>query len=73
MVAPLTLFPDGIREAVFWTPFPYLIYVPASLLGGLPVQIGKSIAITMIWCLIFWSLNRWLWRQGLKRYSGMGA
>ena len=73
MVAPLTLFPDGIREAVFWTPFPYLIYIPASLIVGLPVQIGKSMVITMVWCLIFWGLNRWLWRQGLKRYSGMGA
>ena len=73
MVAPLTLFPDGIREAVFWTPFPYLIYVPASLIVGLPVPIGKSITVTIIWCFIFWSLNRWLWRQGLRRYSGMGA
>jgi ABC-2 type transport system permease protein len=73
MVAPLTLFPDAIRSAVLWTPFPYLIYVPASLIVGLPVDIGKSLAITVVWCLIFWSLNRWLWRQGLKRYSGMGA
>ncbi|MEM8615171.1 MAG: ABC-2 family transporter protein [Cyanobacteria bacterium P01_H01_bin.105] len=73
MVAPLALFPDAVRSAVLWTPFPYLIYVPASLIVGFPIQIGKSIAITIIWCLIFWSLNRWLWRQGLKRYSGMGA
>ena len=73
MVAPLTLFPDTIRSVVFWTPFPYLIYVPASLLVGLPVNIPKSMAITVAWCLIFWSLNRFLWRQGLKRYSGMGA
>ncbi|MBX2863829.1 MAG: ABC-2 family transporter protein [Leptolyngbyaceae cyanobacterium MAG.088] len=73
MVAPLTLFPDAVRTFVLWTPFPYLIYVPASLMIGLPVNIGQSLGITMIWCLIFWSLNRWLWRQGLKRYSGMGA
>ena len=73
MVAPLTLFPDAIRSIVFWTPFPYLIYVPAALIVGLPVNIGKSIAITAGWCLIFWLLNRILWRQGLRRYSGMGA
>ncbi len=73
MVAPLTLFPDAVRAAVFWTPFPYLIYVPASLIVGLPVNIGHSIAITILWCVLFWGLNRWLWRRGLKRYSGMGA
>ncbi|WP_031294482.1 ABC transporter permease [Leptolyngbya sp. Heron Island J] len=73
MVAPLTLFPEAIRLIVLWTPFPYLIYVPASLIVGLPVNIGKSLTITLAWCLIFWGLNRWLWRQGLKRYSGMGA
>ena len=73
MVAPLTLFPDMIRSVVFWTPFPYLIYVPASLIVGLPIDIEKSMAITIVWCFIFWSLNRFLWQQGLKRYSGMGA
>lgn len=73
MVAPLTLFPETVRAAVFWTPFPYLIYVPASLIVGLPVNIGKSMIATILWCLVFWGLNRWLWRRGLKRYSGMGA
>ena len=73
MVAPLTLFPEAVQAVVLWTPFPYLIYVPASLLVGLPVDIGPSMAITTAWCLIFWGLNRWLWRRGLKRYSGMGA
>ncbi|MFG6096648.1 multidrug ABC transporter permease [Leptolyngbyaceae cyanobacterium CCMR0082] len=73
MVAPLTLFPETVRAIVMWTPFPYLIYVPASLMVGLPIQIGKSILITLAWCLIFWCFNRLLWRQGLKRYSGMGA
>ncbi|MEA5462353.1 ABC transporter permease [Leptothoe sp. PORK10 BA2] len=73
MVAPLTLFPEAMQAAVFWTPFPYLIYVPASLIVGLPVNIGQSMVATILWCVIFLGLNRWLWRRGLKRYSGMGA
>ena len=73
MVAPLALFPETVRAAVFWTPFPYLIYVPASLIVGLPVNIGQSLVTTLLWCVFFWGLNRWLWRRGLKRYSGMGA
>ena len=32
MAAPLSLFPEGIKAIALWTPFPYLIYFPASLL-----------------------------------------
>jgi ABC-2 type transport system permease protein len=36
MVAPLALFPDAVRAVVLWTPFPYLIYFPASILINQP-------------------------------------
>lgn len=73
MVAPLELFPDSVREIVLWTPFPYLIHFPAALLVGLPVDVGKGFLAMLGWCLVFFVWNRWLWRRGLKRYSGMGA
>ncbi|MEO0540578.1 MAG: ABC-2 family transporter protein [Cyanobacteria bacterium P01_A01_bin.105] len=73
MVAPLTLFPEAVRHVVVWTPFPYLIYFPAALLVGLPVELGRSLGVIALWCLVFGWLNRWLWRRGLRRYSGMGA
>jgi ABC-2 type transport system permease protein len=73
VVAPLEIFPPLVRPIVEWTPFPYMIYFPASLLVGLPVNIGRSLAIMLGWTVLFTVLNRWLWRRGLKRYSGMGA
>ncbi len=73
MTAPLDVFPDGVREIVMWTPFPYTAYFPAALLIGLPVNIIKSLLIMMGWCIIFFVINRWLWRRGLEQYSGMGA
>ena len=73
MVAPLPLFPETVRDIVLWTPFPYLIYFPAALLVGLPVELGRGLSVTALWLLGFWALNRWLWRRGLRRYSGMGA
>lgn len=73
MVAPLEIFPSGVREVVLWTPFPYLIHFPAALLIGLPVDLVKGFVVMITWCLLFFIWNRWLWRQGLKRYSGMGA
>ncbi|MFM7426242.1 MAG: ABC transporter permease [Elainella sp.] len=73
LVAPLEVFPPAVREVVMWTPFPYMINFPASILIGLPVNIGRGLLIMIDWIIIFWFLNRWLWRRGLKQYSGMGA
>ncbi|MBF2008174.1 MAG: ABC-2 family transporter protein [Chlorogloeopsis fritschii C42_A2020_084] len=73
MIAPLDVFPEPVRTVVLFTPFPYLIDFPASILVGLPVDITRGFLATLGWILLFLILNRWLWRQGLKQYSGMGA
>ncbi len=73
MVAPLAMFPAPVRQVVLWTPFPYLINFPASILIGLPVDVGQGFLVMLGWGALFFGLNRWLWRQGLKQYSGMGA
>lgn len=73
MIAPLEMFPEPVREVVLWTPFPYLIHFPAALLIGLPVNVVQGFFVMLGWTLLFFILNRWLWRRGLKQYSGMGA
>lgn len=73
MIAPLEVFPPAVQQVVVWTPFPYMIHFPASILIGLPTNILPGILIMVGWIALFMALNRWLWRQGLKQYSGMGA
>lgn len=73
LIAPLELFPPLVRQIVFWTPFPYMIHFPAALLVGIPVDVGRSLLVIGLWSGVFLVLNRWLWRKGLKQYSGMGA
>ena len=73
MFAPLEVFPPLLREILLWTPLPYLVYFPATLLVGLPIRIIPSGLIILAWAIVFFVLNRWLWRRGLKQYSGMGA
>ncbi|MBE9079450.1 ABC-2 family transporter protein [Romeria aff. gracilis LEGE 07310] len=73
MIAPLELFPPAVREFVLWTPFPYMIYFPASLLVGLPVDLGRGLVTILFWGGVSLAINRWLWRRGLRHYSGMGA
>jgi ABC-2 type transport system permease protein len=73
LVAPLEVFPEHVRQIVLWTPFPYMVHFPSAIVIGLSVNFGKGIAVMLIWGVIFYVLNRWLWRKGLKHYSGMGA
>nr|WP_026104135.1 ABC-2 family transporter protein [Anabaena sp. PCC 7108] len=73
MIAPLEIFPEAVRNVVMFTPFPYLINFPASILVGLPVDLTRGFLSILGWLLVFLGANRLLWRAGLKRYSGMGA
>lgn len=73
MIAPLDIFPPAVQAVLEWTPFPYMIYFPASLLVGLPTDLLKGFGMMLGWTMIFWVVNRWLWQRGLRQYSGMGA
>ena len=72
-IAPLEVFPPTLRSIIEFTPFPYLMHFPAALIIGLEVNYIRSIGIIFAWAIVFYFLNRWLWKKGLKQYSGMGA
>jgi len=73
LIAPLDVFPDSIRDVLILTPFPYLVYFPAAILVDLKIQLFKGWLIMIFWIILCYTLNRWLWKKGLKHYSGMGA
>ncbi len=73
LIAPLDVFPPQVKAIVLFTPFPYMIDFPTSLLIGIPVDVGRGFLALVAWILIFLVVNRLLWRAGLKKYSGMGA
>lgn len=73
VIAPLEVFPPLIQKILLWTPFPYLLHFPTAILIGLPVNITRGILMMLSWGILFFILNRWLWKKGLKKYSGMGA
>ena len=75
VVADPLRFPvwDGEIRRVRLHGFPYMVYFPASLLVGLPVNVGQGLFVMVGWGSVFSILNRWLWNKGLKQYSGMGA
>ena len=72
-VAPLTLFPPAVRRIAEYTPFPYLIYMPARILMGAEVDIARGLMVSAIWGVVFLLVYAILWRCGLRKYSAMGA
>jgi len=72
-LAPLDVFPETVRNLALLTPFPYLVYLPAQLLTGGPVDVIRGFLIMAVWGLVFLLLCRFGWKLGLRRYSAMGA
>jgi len=73
IIAPLDVFPAPFKEALLWTPFPYINYFPSAMAVGLNIHLEKGLGIMFFWIILCYTLNRWLWRKGLRQYSGMGA
>lgn len=73
-LAPLELFPEGVRRVALLTPFPYLVYMPARLLTGtVPPDLLPGFGVMAAWAVVFWGLYRLGWALGLRRFSAMGA
>ncbi len=72
---PLELLPDGIEGAVGFLPFKFLAYFPAAVFLGKVegADMWYGLALEIFWVCFFIGLSRFLWRKGVKRYSGYGG
>ena len=72
---PLTRMPRVIQESAQYLPFQMLIYFPVQLiLGNLSnAQIVRGFGVGFIWFMISIAVFRWIWRNGVKRFSAVGA
>lgn len=71
---PLAFFPPLIQKFVFFTPFPYMIYLPViAIEGKLSVlQLIQMAGGQIIWIGIFYFLYHKLWLAGVKKYTAVG-
>ena len=71
---PLTFFPKWSAALLAWTPFPYMISLPARTVIGLSSsqEILQGIFILLIWALFFMGSAIILWKKGEKNYAGVG-
>jgi ABC-2 type transport system permease protein len=72
---PLTLMPELIQDIAHFLPFQLQIYFPIQLiLGNLSsAQIVQGYVTGVIWLAVSILLFNWIWRNGVKRFSAVGA
>ena len=76
---PLAFFPEGLRAALDWTPFPYLISFPIRFLldtgsaeGMTAGEAARGFAILLGWIAGLSLLARAVWARGSRQYTGVG-
>jgi ABC-2 type transport system permease protein len=72
---PLDLFPDHWRAFMMHQPFANAVYVPVGYITG---RLGNADLIagfvsTTYGIIIFGAIGAFLWKRGLRTYSGTGA
>jgi ABC-2 type transport system permease protein len=72
---PLPLMPKLIQDVAQYLPFQMLIYFPIQLILGKlsSAQIIQGYLVGTIWLIVAISVFTWIWHNGVKRYSAVGA
>ncbi len=72
LLAPAVSFPNYVKAWVFFTPFPYLIDFPASILSGNQANILIGFIMQILWIFLFFIIFLKTWKLGTRKFTGMG-
>lgn len=72
---PLDLLPPWLHQALMLSPYPYLAYFPVGLYLGriAEAQAWTGLLVQATWVVVAYGLARWVFRQGVRRYSAVGG
>jgi ABC-2 type transport system permease protein len=72
---PLDILPPGLASALAFTPFPYQMFFSVSIYVGKVTgpALYKGLLIQVMWVLIAYAAARFVWKQGIKKYSAVGG
>lgn len=72
---PLQLMPQTVQSIAQFLPFQNFLYVPIeTILGRLPFnEMLLDYAVGLVWLVLFAALFSVIWREGIKRFSAVGA
>jgi ABC-2 type transport system permease protein len=72
---PLDVLPGPVKQVLFFTPFPYQLYLPIQIYMGKTggADLWRGLFIQIGWVLAAYGLSRYMWRRGVKKYSAFGG
>ncbi len=72
---PLDILPPAIKQALFFTPFPYQLYFPVGVYMGkiTGTELIRGLVMQTGWVVVAYSLARFAWQRGLRKYSAVGG
>ncbi len=74
VLVPLSFYPESLQNFLHFTPFPYLFYYPVQIMIGKksPYSVLTIASILSLWIILSYLLNRFVWKKGSYKYSGVG-
>lgn len=75
IIAPLAMFPTAVQSALRWSPFPYMLNFPTTILtkGLPPGDLLFGFAAQWLWIGAAAITLRLVWRLAMRSYSAVGA
>jgi ABC-2 type transport system permease protein len=75
LFVPLTLMPKLVQDIAQYLPFQLSIYFPIELILGRlsSAQIIQGYMVGIAWLIVAIAVFQVMWRNGVKRYSAVGA
>lgn len=72
---PLDLLPPAAAQFLWYTPFPYQLYFPVGIyLGRIQgAAMWQGFALQLAWIGMIYTLARWIWSRGIRRYAAYGG
>jgi ABC-2 type transport system permease protein len=72
---PLTLLPPMVQRVADFLPFQFFIYLPVQIILGQlpPEEMLRTYGLGVFWLVFAYLLFLWIWREGVKRFSAVGA
>jgi len=72
---PLKLMPALIQNIAKFLPFQLFMYMPIQMIQGnlSSAEIVEGYTTGVVWLVVALLLFRWVWHEGVKRYSAVGA
>lgn len=79
MLIPLVFFPEVIQKVLFILPFQFMYYIPTRVilgsyeLAGISMSPYQIVLLQFVYVFLMGYMTYFLWRKGIKKYTGVGA